>query len=256
MKKERLVQCYGLYGVSAELAEVCKPADLKPVKKAERAFALAIAEAHVEGRMHRWGEPADYPRPVAMKVRVGDIMRSTFLDCYRSTAERAHRERGAIISFPDEADAHWRSFSWYGKKWCGNTRRDFDFAASDIMKEAKRAMEGKREPLIKAEERLLQASLVWKAELETLERVLRYRVASARNAEEEEEAIYSRPHPEAQIEYAMQIGRKDVAGEILYELDDVEDRVYFADKHDLPLADCDEAWARAEHDAYVAGIRY
>ena len=168
MKKERLVQCYGLYGVTAELAEVCTPADLKPVKKVEKHFVQAIATEFVETRLSNFGYPDDYLRPVAMKVRIGDIKRSTYLDCYRTSAERAHRARGAILAFPDDNDAHWRSFSWYGKKWCGNTRVTFDFAIHSIEKEAQRAAEGKREPLTEVELRLLMAAHEWQNQVKTL----------------------------------------------------------------------------------------
>ena len=56
------------------------------------------------------------------------------------------------------------------------------------------------------------------------------------------------------IAFAMDIQREDLATERLNEIDDVEERIYIADKYNLQLNDCDDEYARREHKAYVAGI--
>lgn len=62
-------------------------------------------------------------------------------------------------------------------------------------------------------------------------------------------------HEEA-IAFATSIDREDIATERLNEIDDVEERIYIADTYMLHLADCDEAYARREHAAYVSGITH
>ena len=51
---------------------------------------------------------------------------------------------------------------------------------------------------------------------------------------------------ESALHEAMMNGEKDVAGDILNDIGDQETRVYLAEQYDLPLAECDEEWARRE----------
>ena len=53
-------------------------------------------------------------------------------------------------------------------------------------------------------------------------------------------------HHEDAVVFAMSVGELDWAQDSLNEIDCVENRVYFADKYKLELAECDEEWARRE----------
>ena len=57
------------------------------------------------------------------------------------------------------------------------------------------------------------------------------------------------------LEFCIDEDRKDLAQEEFEQMDvDVEDRVYYADKYGLKLADCDDEWARREHAHYLGGM--
>ena len=105
---------YNLFGMTAELAAVAVPSDLKPIKAVERQLAkAAVDERHEEGL---WGE---------MTFRVGDIVDDySYFDCYKSPAERFNRARGVIISYPNNPD---KGGSWYRGKWTTQTRWTFEF---------------------------------------------------------------------------------------------------------------------------------
>ena len=105
---------YNLFGMTAELAAVAVPADLKPVKAIERQLAKAAVDERREEGL--WGE---------MTFRVGDIVEQCdYFACYKSDAERFNRPRGVIISYPGSTKV---GGSWWRGKWTNQTRWTFEF---------------------------------------------------------------------------------------------------------------------------------
>lgn len=152
MNTKKLVSNYGIYGLTADLAVLCESSDLKSLKTAERNLATAIAEEHVS----RICGYAEVTPPKSMIVRVSDIYRDTYLDCYVSVSQRSHLARGVTLSFPDDADDSWRSFSWYKRKWNGDTRREFRFSCDRIAQKRK-----KGEKLTSAERKIRRLGVAW-----------------------------------------------------------------------------------------------
>ena len=66
--------------------------------------------------------------------------------------------------------------------------------------------------------------------------------------------LYTLTDIEEQIQFCLALDKTELASECLAEEEDVENRLYLADKYDLPATDADEAYAAREHDAYVAGM--
>ena len=60
--------------------------------------------------------------------------------------------------------------------------------------------------------------------------------------------------PEVAIRYAMSENRMDLALEALAEVDDVEERLYLADRYDLELDAESAAYCRRELAHYIGGM--
>ena len=66
--------------------------------------------------------------------------------------------------------------------------------------------------------------------------------------------LYTLTDAEEQIQFCLALDKTELASEYLAEVDDVEDRLYLAEKYDLPATDADVAYAAREHAAYVGGM--
>ena len=131
MNAENIFKGYGRNGVSLDLAELATASDLRPLKKIERTFAVAILR---DLQAERVDNGLDVP---TMKVRIANLKRgSTYLDVYRSELEKATQPRGVIISYPDGGGGYGR---WHGKKWTTDERIQFDHALSQARKAKKDA---------------------------------------------------------------------------------------------------------------------
>lgn len=70
----------------------------------------------------------------------------------------------------------------------------------------------------------------------------------------EERMIESIENTVDAIEFAVSVNRKDLAQEMLSEVDDVEERLYLADRYDLELDAEAEAYCRRELEHYIGGM--
>ena len=178
MNTIKLNRNYGIYGLTLDIAEVAVDADVKPLRKAEKALARAIADEHVADRRAFSLEAGyDFTPPTEMKVRVTDIHSSGFLDCLMTAEERNHVSRGALLSFPNDEDEIWRTWSWYKKKWNGDWRIHFDIT---IEKLEKQVVDEDGLPLTLEQERVLHAGRHYRNEVQNLIDVLTAREIETR----------------------------------------------------------------------------
>ena len=70
----------------------------------------------------------------------------------------------------------------------------------------------------------------------------------------EEQMVESIENPVDAIEFAVSVNRKDLAQEMLSEVDDVEERLYLADRYDLELDECDLRYEARELAHYIGGM--
>ena len=66
----------------------------------------------------------------------------------------------------------------------------------------------------------------------------------------DEQMFESIENPKDAIEFAVSVNRKDLAAEALAEVDDVEERLYLADRYNLELDAEAEAYNRRELEHY------
>ena len=70
----------------------------------------------------------------------------------------------------------------------------------------------------------------------------------------DEQKFESIENPAVAIEYALHYDRKDLAEEVMNEVDDVEERLYLADRYDLELDAESDAYCRRELAHYIGGM--
>ena len=160
---------YNLFGMTAELAAVAKPSDLKPIKAIERQLAKAAVDERREEGL--WGE---------MTFRVGDIKdMCDYLACYKSDAERFNRPRGVIISYPNDPD---KGGSWWRGKWTNQTRWTFDHIRWSAESTRKLAMK-RGEPVPDVTQRQLHLGHAWESAVRELVETLTRRLAGETETE-------------------------------------------------------------------------